>query len=293
MKVSSKKNCFFKVSILSLVLMTIWSCNKKIYTIAYSSKESNNREIYLTNPEITSKIKVTNHAGADGYPEWSPNGKQIAFYSKYNGNKTWSVHTMNSDGTNRKRLTHKKNTWDSSPSWSPDGTKIVFAREYRDSKNVWQEEIWVMNADGSQLTQIEPLSGIAPSFTKDGRILFHSKGPNSEICIANDDGSNIIKLTNNTAEDWEPRISPDGKQVVFISERDENQDIYIMNIDGSNQKRLTFNKVDNWNPCWSPDGSQIIFASETEEYFDLYLINKDGTLLKKIINNGSQPSWLK
>lgn len=279
---------------LPLVSFTILSsCNEKEHRIAYSSKESNNREILLTDTEGKSKINITNYSGDHGYPEWSPDGKQIAFYAKYDENKTWSIHTMNIDGTNRKRLTNDKNKWDSSPAWSPDGTKIAFAREYQDSENVWHEEIWVMNSDGSQLTQIKELSGVSPSFLQDGRILFHSKSPNSEICIANSDGSKIMMLTNNTAEDWEPRASPNGKQIVFISDRDGNQEIYVMNINGSNQQRLTFNEVADWNPCWSPDGSKVIFASETEKYFDLYLMNKDGSLLKKIIDNGSQPSWLK
>lgn len=260
--------------------------------IAYSSNESGNREIYLANVDGTSQINITNNPGADGYPEWSPDGKYIAFYSKYDQNKTWSIHIMNSDGTNRKRLTHAKNKWDSSPTWSPNGGKIAFAREYRDSLEIWHEEIWMMNADGSELTKIPSLNGIAPCFLQNGRILFQSKGPNSEICISTIDGSKIDTLTHNTAQDGQPTISPDNKQIVFISDRDGNQEVYIMLLDGSHQKRLTFNKVADWDPFWSPDGTQIIFASETETYLDLYLINRDGTMLKKFLDDGSQPSWL-
>lgn len=284
---------FSKTIFLLVLPILVSSCGVKKDMIAYSSKELDNREIYLTNTKGETKINLTNHSANDGYPEWSPNGKHIAFYSKYDGNKTWSIHTMNSDGSNRKRLTHEKNTWDSSPAWSLDGTKIVFAREYRDSEDVWHEEIWMMDADGNNKTRIKPLSGIAPSFLKDGRILFHSKGPNSQICIANGDGSNIITITNNNAEDWQPRVSPNGKQIVFVSNRDGSQEVFVMNIDGSNQKRLTFSEAAKWHPCWVSNGSKILFASETERFFDLYLMNKDGSQIKKIIDNGSQPSILR
>ncbi len=261
------------------------------YPIAYSSKDGNSREIFLTDIEGKSRIKITDFEGSDGYPDWSPNGKRIAFYAKYDKGKTWSVHTMNSDGTNRKRLTQAKNKWDSSPTWSPDGKKIAFAREYLDSAGDWQEEIWIMNADGSEQVQLKTLIGRAPCFMQDGRILFHSKTETGEICIANSDGSNIITLTNNTAKDIQPKISPDGKQIAFISDRDGNQEVYVMNIDGSNQKRLTYNAVPDWDICWSPDGSKLLFASDTGEDLDLYMMNKDGSSLKEFIVNGSQPSW--
>lgn len=262
------------------------------YTIAYGSDG-----ICLTNTEGTSKVRLSN--GNHGYPAWSPDGKQIAFYGKYDDKKTWSIHTMNSDGTDKKRLTYAKNKWDSMPTWSPDGKKIVFGREYRDSENVWQYEIWIMDSDGSNQGQIKSLSGGGPSFTPDGRLLFHSeyKDKESEISIVDIDGKNIIHLTNNEAEEWDPKISPDGKQITFMSKREGNREIYVMNIDGSNQKRLTYNEGSDGGPCWSPDGTQIIFHSERKkdgkDDNGLYIINKDGSSVRKLITNGWQPAGFK
>ncbi|NQY74449.1 MAG: PD40 domain-containing protein [Candidatus Margulisbacteria bacterium] len=258
------------------------------YTIAYNSRETGNVEIYLGDTEGKSTIKSTNVKG--GYLAWSPDGKQFAFYHKYDERKTWSIHTMNSDGTNRQRLTHEKNKWDNSPAWSPDGSKIVFAREYWDSENIWHPEIWIMNADGSEQTQIKSLRGGGPYISPDGRIVFHTefKDKKGEISIADIDGNNLIHLTDNEAEEQHPEISPDGKQIVFMSNRDGNHEIYVMNIDGSNQKRITNNDVDDWYPSWSPDGSKIIFSS-VKDYKtrkkDIYSMNTDGSSLKKIISN--------
>lgn len=288
-----------KISIYTLVLIVLLSCStgskSTSYTIAYSSNESGNREIYLSNTEAISKIKITNHAGADGYAAWSPDGKRIAFYAKYNGIKTWSIHTMNSDGSNRKRLTHAENKWDNSPTWSPDGTKILFSREYKDTDKNWQAEIWSMNSDGSELTQLKSLKGGGPFFTQDGRIVFHSeyKNKKSEISIADIDGNNIIQLTHNEADEWHPEISPDGKHIAFMSDRDGNHEIYVMKLDGSNQKRLTSNNADDWYPSWSPDGSKLIFSSDMDGGENIYMMNKDGSSVQKIISNGSQASWLK
>jgi len=266
------------------------------HKIAYSAKETGYVEIYQQNTDGKSTIKSTNEKG--GYVALSPDGKHFAFYAKYDDRKTWSIHTMNSDGSDRKRLTHDKNKWDNSPTWSPEGRKIAFSREYKDTDKVWQQEIWIMNSDGSELTQIKSLKGGGPYFTPDGKIVFHSefKDKKSEISIADIDGNNITQLTDNGTEEWHPEVSPDGKHIAFMSDRDknpENFEIYVMNIDGSNQKRLTNNDVADWYPSWSPDGSQLIFSSNTDGIRNIYMMNKDGSSVKKIISNGSQAAWLK
>jgi TolB protein len=258
------------------------------YTIAYSSNGIN-----LTDNEGKSKNKIIT---SGGYAAWSPDGKRFAYYAKYDEKKTWSIHTMNSDGTNRKRLTHVKNKWDNSQAWSPDGTKIAFSREYEDSEKNWQQEVWIMNSDGSQQTQIKPIKGGGPYFTPDGRIVFHSESKNkkTQISIADIDGNNIIQLTHNEAEEQHPEVSPNGMQIAFMSDRDGNNEIYVMNIDGSNQKRLTFSEAAKWYPSWSPDGSKIIFSSTTlDGERNIHMMNKDGSSVKKIISNGTQPAWSK
>ncbi|MEP1096394.1 MAG: DUF5050 domain-containing protein [Cyclobacteriaceae bacterium] len=254
------------------------------YTIAYTSKEV--VKIYSSDKEGKSNVKIINTNG--DYLAFSPDGKLFAFRVYHDDGKTWSVHTMNIDGTNSKRLTHAKNKWDSAPAWTPDGKKIAFAREYKDSEGAWQAEIWIMNPDGSERTQIKSLKGSNPYFTPDGRIVFSSeyKDKKSEISIADIDGSNIIQLTDNEAEEWHPDVSPDGKQIAFMSDRDGNHEIYVMNIDGSNQKRLTFNNVGNWHPSWSPDGSKIIFSSSKDKESHIYIMNKDGSSVEKIFSHG-------
>ncbi len=290
-----EKSMTIKTLLCKVLLIIFLSCDEApkstSHTIAYSSIGSGNVEIYLGDIEGKSNIKSTNENG--GYLAWSPDGKHFAFYYKYDERKTWSIHTMNIDGTNRKRLTHEKNKWDNSPAWSPDGKKIVFSRAYRDADKNWKKELWIMNSDGSEQTQIKSLKGGGPYFTKDGRIVFHSENQKSWISIANIDGSDLIQLTDNEAEEQHPEVSPDGKQIAFMSNRDGNHEIYVMNIDGSNQKRLTNNDVDDWYPSWSPDGTQLIFSSLRDGEKSIYIMNKDGAEVRKIIPNATSPAWLK
>lgn len=269
--------------------------NNPDYVIAcsISDKDQAHKNIYVTDAEGKSKIKVTDFAGGNGYSAWSPDGKRLAFYAKYDDRKTWSIHTINIDGTDRRRLTDSQFHWDNAPTWSPDGSKIAFAKAYKNAEDVWQHEIWIMNADGTDQQQIQGLSGGGPSFAPDGRIVFHSQPGPSEIFIANIDGTNLKQLTENDAEEWHPEVSADGQRIAFMSDRTGNHEIYSMNINGTGQRQLTKTKVDSWYPSWSPDGSQIIFSFKTNDVRTLYKMNQDGSSVHPIVRGGSQAAWLK
>jgi len=96
----------------------------------------------------------------NGAPAWSPDAKRIAFASAryYDDGPNQDIWVMDADGSNQKRLTDDP-AYDRSPSWSPDGTKIIFEcqRMREISENVWTNEpaeIYVMNADGSNVTRL-------------------------------------------------------------------------------------------------------------------------------------------
>ncbi|MEW6996895.1 TolB family protein [Colwelliaceae bacterium BS250] len=292
-KFAGIKSLLLSISILGLMTgcQITEKANSQPFSIIYGFKEANNKSIYLSDEQGNTRIKVLDCPTNDGcgYPAVSPTGKHIAFYGKYDKRKTWSIHTADIDGNNMRRLTNVKNVWDSGPAWSPDGKTIVFAREYKGVNGDRPEEIWLMNADGSEQRQIKALEGGAPEFMQDGRILFQSKVSPSQISIANIDGSKVIQLTNDDTNNMSAKISPDGSQIAYLSNRDGNQEVYIMNIDGSNQKRLTKNRVEEWDPAWSTDGSKVFFSSQNVYgFYDIYKVNKDGSSIKKILNNASQ-----
>lgn len=99
----------------------------------------------------------------------------------------------------------------------------------------------------------------------------------NDIYIMNADGNNLMQLTNNPANDTEPRLSPDGSKIVFRSERDGNDEIYTMNPSGNNVTRLTTNSGYDASPSWSADGTKIAYVSGTTNHLDIYIMNADGT----------------
>ncbi len=127
---------------------------------------------------------------------------------------------------------------------------------------------------------------------------------NWEIYVMDNDGNNLQRLTNNLRHDRSPSWSPNGKRIVFTSDRNEHfinfitEEIYVMDNNGRHQQNLTNNPFDDRSPSWSPDGKRIVFTSDRDERFsyDIYVMDADGDNPQNLTNspNGEDdysPSW--
>ncbi|MBA3438243.1 MAG: PD40 domain-containing protein, partial [Pyrinomonadaceae bacterium] len=106
--------------------------------------------------------------------------------------------------------------------------------------------------------------------------------------------ANPVRLTNNTATDWQPSWSPDGTRIAFASNRDGKFEIYVMNADGSRVQRLTYNTAEDSYPKWSHDNQRIVFQSMRDGRAEIYVMNADGSNQINITNNpadDTRPAW--
>ena len=102
-------------------------------------------------------------------------------------------------------------------------------------------------------------------------------------------------LTNHPDEDSAPVWSPDGRQIAFISERDDDQEIYAMDADGMNQRNLTNHPSDDFSPTWSPDGQKIAFTTKRDGFFEeIYTVDANGENPVNLTNEPKRdymPTW--
>ncbi|MBN1190588.1 MAG: PD40 domain-containing protein [Dehalococcoidales bacterium] len=245
-------------------------------------------------------FKASNDAGLTG----GKNGKwKWQFYKK--GGRTgkivfdsdesgyYEIYSVDADGSNRKKLTDLQ-TESHQPVWSPNGRSIAFASEYGNNRY-----IFVMNFNGSGLKPItSSYFSDNPAWSPDGRKIAYASASfanNPAIYVIDADGSNPVRLTNNSFPEYNPVWSPDGTKIAFERYMDNNHtDIWVMNIDGTDMRNLTNDPADDREPAWSPDGTRIAFTSNRNSNHDIYLMDADGTNVKRLTshpNMGKDPCW--
>ncbi len=213
--------------------------------------------IYKASADGSNLQRLTHNRYYDAEPIISADGNRIVFGSQRE--RDFDVYIMNADGSGVQRLTDTVG-YDGGPWFSPDATKIVWRAwhpQTEDEKAQWRDsmqnhyitstplDLWVMNADGSGKVRLTDngATNWAPSWHPDGRrIIFSSNmddwrddyqafGHNFELYMIELDGSGLRRLTHNTVFDSFPMFSPDGKKLVFASNRNPQKpratDIYI------------------------------------------------------------------
>jgi Tol biopolymer transport system component len=220
----------------------------------------------------------------------------IAYQSREPGESKWSIHIMNSDGSDRTRLAEGQAGFLSAPTWSPDGSRIAFVSDQSGNPN-----IWVMDSDGNglvNLTQHDDKDH-SPAWSPDGQWIAFASVRDSlywELYLMRPDGSDVQRLTWwEDASDLSPTWSPDSTRLAFASKRDGNWEIYTMDRNGDNLTRLTTDPADDTNPAWSPDGSRIAFSSTRDGYAEIYVIPAAGgeaiNISKAPFSTEHGPTW--
>ena len=178
--------------------------------------------------------------------------------------------------------------------------KILFASDRSGSP-----EIYLMNIDGSQVTQLTniPEGACQPSWSPDGlQIVFISPCPKDQVSypganmfIMDSDGNNLMPLPNVPGGDYDPRWSPDGKRIAFTSLRDGGvAKIFVLNL-ADQTVTLLGGDGDRTSsqPAWSPDGKVVAYAGSDNRIWTINLVSGERHALT--IGGGdfesTEPSW--
>ena len=180
---------------------------------------------------------------------WSPDWKRIAFVASGGPLGRPDIFVMNADGSDVRNVTNTVTT-SFDLAWSPDGRRIAYLEG-----SPGGAPLTVVNADGSGK---HPLSGPLmvdlgiPSWSPDARTIAFTGG--SVLYTVHADGTGLRKLTHGPGWNAEPRWSPDGRRMLFLSSRDgPGTDLYVMNADGSGQRNLTHTPgVSEVGASWAP-----------------------------------------
>ncbi|MCC2640430.1 MAG: putative Protein TolB [Nitrospira sp.] len=190
--------------------------------------------------------RLTHTPGYDAEATVSPDGKTIVWTSMRDGDL--DIYAMNLDGTHSRRLTEEVG-YDGGPFFSPDSKRIVYRAQHPGNQDELDQykallaqnlvepgrlELFIMNADGSDKQQVthNGASNFSPYFHPDGRrIIFSSNvetrnesgSPEFHLYLISEDGSDLERLTSDGQFNSFPMFSPDGKKLVWVSDRNAKQ----------------------------------------------------------------------
>jgi len=114
-----------------------------------------------------------------------------------------------------------------------------------------------------------------------GALLFDAGGAHQnlfEIGGGATPGENLGKgLTGGPTRDRQPAFSPDGRRILFSSDRSGSLDLWSLELATGAIRRLTFDATDDWDPQWSPDGKHLLWSSNRGGHFEIWIAEPDGT----------------
>jgi Tol biopolymer transport system component len=150
--------------------------------------------LHVVNADGSGAAPLADLVGSN--PAWSPDGTRLLFATQDGGG--WKIHVADADGSNAVPLTHEPEANDYRPSWSPDGGRIAFTRSRTHADGSGSCQVFVMNADGSNLSQLtqDLFCAHNPAWSPDGTAVAYTGAefPDHGIMVINPDGSGAALL---------------------------------------------------------------------------------------------------
>jgi TolB protein len=239
-----------------------WSPDGK--RLLFVSNRDGDDELFVMDASGGNVRQLTRNRRQDVTPQWSPDGRSIAFASDRARPGEPEIWVMRAGGGGARRLVRTVNhrTWQDaqySPTWSPDGRRLIFSMSVAESN----PELHVVGADGKGLRRLTRTRGsidvfgddTMPDWSADGKtVVFVSNREqrSSDLWTMTADGRGqrpVLRRTN--TDDWNPRLSPDGRTIAFtqLPFGGGPSSVWLVNRDGSGARRLTAGVEPDWRPA--------------------------------------------
>jgi Tol biopolymer transport system component len=216
---------------------------------------------------------------------WTPDGTKIVYdeaetYRLY-ANR-YDLRVVNVESGRRRWLTRGMRARD--PDISPDGRRVVFVRRYAD-----RSELATIDIDGGEACDLTTSPAgtqwSAPTFRPDGERIVAARwtegGWLDLISIDPKGDAPAMELTHDRASDVEPVFTPDGRYIVFRSDRDGASNLYALRTEDGTLLRVTNVLGGAFAPAIAPDGHTVAYAEYGSAGYDLHLMDVDWSALPK------------
>ena len=234
--------------------------------------------------------------------DWSAAAGLLAVVSNdYAGR--YRIWTMQLDGTGQRQVLEEAGEI-TTVRWSPDGTALYYSHRLYQTVTIKRVSVQPTRDGGEQptavLTGLE--AGRAFSISRDGTRALYARAPfHSNLWLldlehTDDTGEPLARpLTNGTSYIERPRISPDGKHIVFNVGHEPRTRIYTMPLRGGEWTQIVDLESTNVGAVWSPDGTQVAFASTEGQKPQIWTVDAGGGIPRRrstsVVSDSFDVSW--
>jgi Tol biopolymer transport system component len=224
-------------------------------------------------------LRALTSEGRNGEAYFSRDGKRIIFQSIRGASPYYQMYVMNADGSGQKMISSGRGKC-TCGFFAPNGKKLIYASTQADPH------------------AFDPAKDQAPPAPPRGHGSYAwDFDPAMDVFEADLDGRHARRLTTTPGYDAEDAFSPDGKRIVFTSQRDGDLELYVMNADGSQPRRLTRSPGYDGGAFFAPDGRDIVFRSFRGDgrTAEIFLIGADGANERQLTKLGVvswAPYWV-
>lgn len=272
-------------------------------------------QIWMCNADGTGHLQLTKGDKNNVNPKWSPNNQQIAFTSSRDGKS--NLYIMSVAGGEAEKITDAKGGVGEFD-WADDGQKIAFLsmdvatdKEEKDKKgksdwyymdsNPKQNRlmvVWIHHKDSTgkylqKLITKENVSINSFDWNSSSKMIAYSYGKttkandmsNCDLSIVDINTDEVKSIANTTANESNPKFSPDGKQLAFVASELNNdwagpKHVQMFNLADGKSWRLKSTPNEEGNIIgWTSDGKQVLAMDSKKTLMGIYALSADGKSL--------------
>jgi Tol biopolymer transport system component len=233
-------------------------------------------------------------------PRWSPDDRLLAYHR---AGILFDTRLEIVDSQGGEPRTVVRAGWLRGHSWLPDGSGLVYSSStgstmaYPPTNN-----LRVVGRDGSGDRQLTfgDVSYFEPDLDAANRLLASREHNRSDVWRFAIDGSprdnvrDAVRITRQAGQIQVPSISPDGREMVYVSDNGGHSNLWLTALDGSSSQQLTFERdpgVTVALPLWAPDGERILFLRAQDARIDMCLVGREGGAVRTLLPGVFAPSW--
>ncbi len=266
-----------------------WSSQADVLVLSDVQKHTGEYELSVLDLTSGRRRPLTSVRGilGDRFPAISPDGSTVAFArtTAMGASDLWLVPL---EGGPARQVTFE-GKWIQGVTWI-EKDRLLFS-----SNRSGEFELWSLAVKNPVIrwTKIGARGAVRPFASRQGSIVFEQQTFDSDLFLLGDSGTR--PFARSTQWEDEPRWSPDGRRVAFLSARSGSPELWIADRDGKNPSQLTrFRNATLRSPRWSPDGSSIAFAVSQENSSSLWRVSPETAQVSRITAGGAtdvSPAW--